>query len=89
MARSAFEAYQRQTASDGQKVVRRVLNETESIYVDFIRVLSMFIELAHQAKIDRRRRYDDPEAPFQGGWSGHKQGYTSSTGGQEPRTGNH
>ena len=64
VARSAFEAYQRQTITDGQKVVRRVLNETESIYVDFIRVLSMFIELAHQSKIDRERRYDDPEAPF-------------------------
>ncbi len=64
VARSAFEAYQRQTNADGQKVVRRVLNETESIHVDFVRVLSMFIELAHQAKIDRERRYDDPEAPF-------------------------
>jgi N utilization substance protein B len=64
VARGAYEAYQRQTNSDGQKVVRRVLNETESIHADFIRILSMFIELAHQAKIDRERRYDDPEAPF-------------------------
>ena len=64
VARSAFEAYSRQTISDGEKMVRRVLNETESIYVDFIRVLSMLIELSHQAKIDRERRYDDPEAPF-------------------------
>lgn len=64
VARSAFEAFQRQTVSDGEKMVRRVLNETESIYVDFIRVLSMLIELSHQAKIDRERRYDDPEAPF-------------------------
>lgn len=64
VARSAFEAYSRQTTSDGEKMVRRVLNETESIYVDFIRVLSMLIELSHQAKIDRERRYDDPEAPF-------------------------
>jgi N utilization substance protein B len=64
VARSAYEAYNRQTIADGQKVVRRVLNETESIYVDFIRVLSMFIELSHQAKIDRERRYDDPEFPF-------------------------
>jgi len=64
VARSAFEAFRRQTVSDGEKMVRRVLNETESIYVDFIRVLSMLIELSHQAKIDRERRYDDPEAPF-------------------------
>lgn len=64
VARSAFEAYKRQTTTDGQKVIRRVLNETESIFVDFVRVLSMFIELAYQAKIDRERRYDDPEAPF-------------------------
>lgn len=64
VARSAFEAYNRQTISDGEKVIRRVLNETETIYADFIRVLSMLIELAHQAKIDRERRYDDPEAPF-------------------------
>ncbi|MCF2488362.1 transcription antitermination factor NusB [Dyadobacter sp. CY347] len=64
VARSTFEAYSRQTISDGEKMVRRVLNETESIYVDFVRVLSMLIELSHQAKIDRERRYDDPEAPF-------------------------
>ena len=64
VAKSAFLAYQRQTTSDGQKMVRRVLNETESIHVDFIRVLSMLIELSHQAKLDRERRYDDPEAPF-------------------------
>ena len=64
VARSAYEAYSRQTITDGEKMVRRVLNETESIYVDFIRVISMIIELSHQAKIDRERRYDDPEFPF-------------------------
>jgi N utilization substance protein B len=64
VARSAFQAYMRQTTTDGEKMVRRVLNETESIFVDYVRVLSMIIELAHQAKIDRQRRYDDPEAPF-------------------------
>jgi N utilization substance protein B len=64
VARSAYEAYRRQTVADGQKMVRRVLNETESIYVDFIRILSMLIELSRQAKMDRERRYDDPEAPF-------------------------
>ncbi|MHA4742307.1 transcription antitermination factor NusB [Dyadobacter sp. MSC1_007] len=64
VAQSAFEAYSRQTVSDGERLVRRVLNETEMIYDDFIRVLSILIELSHQAKIDRERRYDDPEAPF-------------------------
>ncbi|MEO6282789.1 MAG: transcription antitermination factor NusB [Dyadobacter sp.] len=64
VARSAFQAYSRQTATDGEKMVRRVLNETESIHVDFVRVLSMIIEMAHQSKIDRERRYDDPEFPF-------------------------
>jgi len=64
VADSAFRAYSRQTVADGEKMVRRVLNETESIYVDFIRVLSMMLELAHQAKIDRERKYDDPENPF-------------------------
>ncbi|WP_031525856.1 transcription antitermination factor NusB [Dyadobacter crusticola] len=64
VARSAYEAYDRQTKSDGEKLVRRVLNETELIHVDFVRILSMLIELSHQAKIDRERRYDDPESPF-------------------------
>ncbi|KAA0989525.1 transcription antitermination factor NusB [Dyadobacter aurulentus] len=63
-ARSAYEAYARQTKTDGEKMVRRVLNETELIHTDFIRILSMLIELSHQAKIDRERRYEDPEAPF-------------------------
>ena len=64
VANSAYKAYKRQTEADGEKMVRRVLNETESIYVDFIRVLSMLLELAYQAKLDRERKYDDPEAPF-------------------------
>ncbi|WP_439557798.1 transcription antitermination factor NusB [Dyadobacter sp.] len=64
VARSAYEAYDRQTKSDGEKLVRRVLNETELIHVDFVRILSMLIELSHQAKIDRERKYDDPESPF-------------------------
>ena len=63
-ARSAYEAYARQTKTDGEKMVRRVLNETELIHTDFVRVLSMLIELSHQARIDRERRYEDPEAPF-------------------------
>ncbi|CAG5069596.1 Transcription antitermination protein NusB [Dyadobacter sp. CECT 9623] len=64
VARSAYQAYDRQTKGDGEKLVRRVLNETELIYTDFIRILSMLIELSHQSKIDRERRYEDPEAPF-------------------------
>lgn len=64
VANSAYKAYKSQTLTDGEKMVRRVLNETESIYVDFIRVLSMLLELAYQAKLDRERKYDDPEAPF-------------------------
>ena len=64
VSESAFKAYSRQTVADGEKMVRRVLNETESIYVDFIRVLSMLLELSYQAKLDRERKYDDPEAPF-------------------------
>ncbi|MCE7058926.1 transcription antitermination factor NusB [Dyadobacter sp. CY343] len=64
VARSAYQSYDRQTKGDGEKLVRRVLNETELIYTDFIRILSMLIELSHQSKIDRERRYEDPEAPF-------------------------
>ena len=64
VAKSAYEAYKRQTTTDGDKMVRRVLNETESINTEFVTILSMLIELAHQAKIDRERRYDDPEFPF-------------------------
>jgi N utilization substance protein B len=64
VSESAFKAYSRQTATDGEKMVRRVLNETEAIYVDFIRILSMLLELSYQAKLDRERKYDDPEAPF-------------------------
>lgn len=64
VSESAFKAYSRQTVADGEKMVRRVLNETEAIYVDFIRILSMLLELSYQAKLDRERKYDDPEAPF-------------------------
>ncbi len=64
VASQVFQAYQRQTVGDREKMVRRVLNETELIHVDFIRILSLLIELAYQAQIDRQRTYEDPEAPF-------------------------
>ena len=64
ISRQVFQAYKRQTNNDREKMVRRVLNETELIHVDFIRIMSMLIELAYQAQIDRQRTYEDPEAPF-------------------------
>ncbi|CAG5003977.1 Transcription antitermination protein NusB [Dyadobacter sp. CECT 9275] len=64
VARQVFETYKRQTLSDREKMLRRVLNETELINTDFVRVLSLLIEVAYQAQIDRQRTYEDPEAPF-------------------------
>ncbi len=64
VAKQVYQAYQRQTINDREKMVRRVLNETELIHVDFIRILSLMMEVAYQAQIDRKRTYEDPEAPF-------------------------
>ncbi|PWJ58273.1 N utilization substance protein B [Dyadobacter jejuensis] len=64
VSKRVFEAYNRQTIGDREKMVRRVLNETELIHVDFVRVLSLIMELAYQAQIDRQRTYEDPDAPF-------------------------
>lgn len=63
-ARQVYDVYKRQTLSDREKMVRRVLNETELIHVDFIRVISLLTELAYQAQLDRQRTYEDPENPF-------------------------
>jgi transcription antitermination protein NusB len=59
-----FNGYRKQTDQDRQKMVRRVLDETESIYDEFLMIMQLLVELAHQSKIDREREYPDPESTF-------------------------
>ncbi|GAB3172035.1 transcription antitermination factor NusB [Telluribacter humicola] len=59
-----FNGYKKQTELDRQKMVRRVLDETEAIYDEFLNVLLLMVELGHQSKIDREREFVDPESDF-------------------------
>lgn len=59
-----FNGYKRQTELDRQKMVNRVLEETISIYDEFLMVMLLLVELGHQAKLEREREYFDPEASF-------------------------
>lgn len=67
-ARQAFETYKKQNQKDRTAIINRILKETEGIYDDFLRVLSLLLELAHQAQLDRERVFravpDDLDAVF-------------------------
>ena len=54
-ARQAFETYTKQNIKDRKAIVNRILKETEGIYDALLRVLSLLLELAHQAQLDRER----------------------------------
>ncbi|GAB2794496.1 transcription antitermination factor NusB [Rhabdobacter roseus] len=60
-ARQAFEGYQKSTKADRQQMVRRVLQETEAIYDEFLLVMQLLVELAHQSQIERERAFQDLE----------------------------
>ena len=67
-ARQAYEGYKKQNQKDRHAIVNRVLKETEGIYDEFLYVLSLLLELAHQAQLDRERVLravpEDAEAVF-------------------------
>ncbi|MPR35720.1 transcription antitermination factor NusB [Salmonirosea aquatica] len=54
-ARQAYDTYRKQNQKDRTAIVNRILKETEGIYDEFLRVLSLLLELAHQAQLDRER----------------------------------
>lgn len=64
VARTAFNEYSKQTQLDRKKLVRKVLNETEAIYDEFLLILLLFPELAQQSKIGREREFSDPDFGF-------------------------
>ena len=67
-ARQAYETYKKHNQKDRSAIVNRVLKETEGIYEDYLRVLSLLLELAYQAQLDRERVLravpDDVDAVF-------------------------
>jgi N utilization substance protein B len=57
--------YQIRTKKDRQHLAQMMLKQVNGIYDDYLRVLTLMIELGHAARIDRERRYRDvDEAPF-------------------------
>lgn len=63
-ARRAYEEYNVQNKKDRPVILNRVLQETEAIYDEFLRVLSLLLELAQQAELDRERPVRDPDDDF-------------------------
>lgn len=64
VARRAYNTYLKSTETDYKNALKRVLKETEEIYDEFLEVLMAITELAYQAKLDRERKYDDPDNPM-------------------------
>ena len=64
VAHRAFENFNQQNKKDRPLVVNRVLQETEGIYDEFLRVLTLLLELARQAELDRERVIRNPDNPF-------------------------
>ncbi len=60
-AREVYKRFTNAVGLDQKKTIRRVLAETEAIYEEFLLVLQLLLELAHQAKLDRARVYEDPD----------------------------
>ncbi len=63
-AHRAYQNFVQQNKVDRPLVVKRVLQETEGIYDEFLRVLVLLLELAHQAELDRERINRNPDNPF-------------------------
>ncbi len=64
VARRAYNGYLKSTELDYKNALKRVLKDTEEIYDEFLEVMAAIVELAHQAKLDRERKYDDPDNPM-------------------------
>lgn len=63
-ARRAYEQYNALNKKDRPLIVNRVLQETEAIYDLFLRTLTLLLELAQQAELDRERPFRDPDDDF-------------------------
>lgn len=64
-ANDGFLFYQTRTKKDRQHLAQMMLKQVNSIYEDYIRVMTLMVELGRAARIDRERVYRDPdETPF-------------------------
>ena len=63
-ARRAFETMKRQNQKDKIQILNRILKETEGLYDQFLYVLMLLVELAHQATVDRDRKLYIKEGAF-------------------------
>ncbi len=64
VARRVYNGYVKATELDYKNALKRVLKDTEEIYDEFLEVLALITELAKQARLDRERKYDDPDHPM-------------------------
>ncbi len=64
-ANDGFVFYQIRLKKDRQHLAQMLLKQVNGIYDDYLRVLLLFIELGHAARVDRERQYRDvDEVPF-------------------------
>ncbi len=63
-ARQAFTNLNRQNQKDSKLILNRVLKETRGIFEQYLQVLSLLLELGHQAKQDRERKIYIVEEAF-------------------------
>lgn len=63
-ARLAYDTYRKNNQKDRKAILNRTLKETKGIYEEYLEVLSLLLELAHQAALDRERKVYNQEEAF-------------------------
>lgn len=64
-ANDGFVFYQSRAKKDRQHLAQMLLKQVNTIYDDYLRVLLLFVELGHAARVDHERQYRDvDETPF-------------------------
>ncbi|GAB3748338.1 transcription antitermination factor NusB [Spirosoma pomorum] len=64
-ANDGYLFYQIRSKKDRQHLAQMMIKQVNGIYEDYIRVLSLLVELGHAAQIDSERKYRDvDETPF-------------------------
>ncbi len=62
-ANDALVLYKNKTVKERNQLVQQIIEEVRTIDDSYIRVLVLLLDLAHVARLDRERLYDDPDAP--------------------------
>jgi len=55
--------YRNRTNKEQERILQQLIEEVRRMDDAYIRLLLLLVELGHAARVDRERRFDDPDAP--------------------------